>query len=54
MKKILVPTDFSKNARNALEYAIELANYVGNCEITLLNTYLVRTTASTLISLESQ
>lgn len=29
MKKILVPTDFSDNANNALRYAINIANYFG-------------------------
>lgn len=29
MKKILVPTDFSENAENALKYAVEVANAFG-------------------------
>ncbi len=38
MKKILVPTDFSENAGNALNYAIELAKKE-NAEIILLHVY---------------
>lgn len=38
MKKILLPTDFSDNARNAINYALNL--YKGkNCKFYLLNTY---------------
>jgi len=40
MKKILVPTDFSKAAFNALEYAANLANQF-SAEILLLNAYAV-------------
>ena len=38
MKKILVPTDFSKNADNALLYAIQLANQF-EAEIEILHAY---------------
>lgn len=38
MKTILVPTDFSKAAVNATEYAIHLANRI-NAKIVLLNVY---------------
>lgn len=38
MKKLLVPTDFSDNARGALEYAVGLARDL-EAEITLLNVY---------------
>lgn len=38
MKTILVPTDFSKNADNALRYAVELAKK-GNYKIILLHAY---------------
>ena len=40
MKKILVPTDFSKSAFNALEYAVNLAAKL-NAEVILLNAYAV-------------
>jgi nucleotide-binding universal stress UspA family protein len=40
MKTILVPTDFSKNAENALFYAIELAKKEKS-KIILLHTYLI-------------
>ena len=40
MKKILVPTDFSDNANNALEFAIALAKK-NNASITLLNVYAI-------------
>lgn len=51
MKKILVPTDFSQYAKNALDYAIHIAN-VFNSEITLLHTYHPKRTTGMLISLE--
>ena len=38
MKTILVPTDFSKGAENALEYAVALAKNE-NAKIVLLNAY---------------
>ena len=40
MKTILVPTDFSKNAENAVDYAIHLAK-TENAKIILLNAYYV-------------
>ena len=40
MKTILVPTDFSKNASQALNYAIELAKHQ-NAKLILLNAYHV-------------
>ena len=51
MKKILVPTDFSKNAENALVYAIDFANKC-NGKITLVNTFRLPSTASMLVSVE--
>lgn len=51
MKKLLVPTDFSANAANALEYAVQLANTFGS-EITLLNTYRLYQSAGMLLSVE--
>jgi Universal stress protein family. len=40
MKTIIVPTDFSPVAANALKYAIDMANDIG-AQIILLNTYQV-------------
>ena len=40
MKTILVPTDFSKNADSALNYAIEFAKKE-NAKLILLHTYHV-------------
>ena len=40
MKNILVPTDFSENAENALYYAIDLAKRE-NAKIILLNAYQI-------------
>lgn len=52
MKKILVPTDFSKNAEPALTAAIDIANQFGS-EITLLHAYQVYNTAGSFTSVES-
>ena len=38
MKNILIPTDFSENAWNAIEYALALFEKE-ECNINLLNTY---------------
>lgn len=38
MKRILLPTDFSDNAFNALSYAMQLFEKE-KCEFTLLHTY---------------
>lgn len=38
MRKIILPTDFSENAYNALKFACQLFKYE-KCEISLLNTY---------------
>lgn len=38
MKKILLPTDFSENAYNAIKYAVQLFKYE-ECTFYLLNTY---------------
>lgn len=40
MKKILIPTDFSQNAKNATDYALSLFNEK-NTEITLLNVFYI-------------
>ncbi len=42
MKKILVPTDFSENAKLALKHAIEIANHMGDT-ITVLHAYQTTT-----------
>ncbi|MFK7773121.1 MAG: universal stress protein [Saprospiraceae bacterium] len=42
MKKILIPTDFSKYANNALRYAINIGNYF-EAEIELLHVYEMKT-----------
>ncbi|MDX1942004.1 MAG: universal stress protein [Saprospiraceae bacterium] len=52
MKKILVPTDFSECANNALAYAVDIANTFGST-ITLLHTYQVYSKAGSFISVES-
>lgn len=52
MKKILVPTDFSRNAENALAYAVEVAGKFGS-RITLLHTYKVYSSAGMFLSVES-
>ena len=51
MKKILVPTDFSANAMNALRYAIELARTFES-KITLIHTYEVIKRTDMLVSME--
>lgn len=51
MKKILVPTDFSKHADDALAFAIGIANRFGS-QITLFHTFKVRRTAAMLVSLD--
>jgi len=40
MKKILIPTDFSKNAKKATDYALTLFNETG-VVVTLLNTFYI-------------
>lgn len=52
MKKILVPTDFSAPANNALDYAVAIANAFGS-KITLLHTYKVYSSAGMFLSVES-
>jgi nucleotide-binding universal stress UspA family protein len=52
MKKILVPTDFSDNARNALAHAIEIANLFGG-QIHLLHAYRMPSRAGMFKSVES-
>ena len=45
MQSILVPTDFSDNARNALNYAAQLAQKM-NASIVLLHAYMLPTPVS--------
>jgi nucleotide-binding universal stress UspA family protein len=53
MKQIIVPTDFSKGAWNALLYATELGNALETRNITVLNAYHApRAGASTLHSID--
>lgn len=52
MKKILAPTDFSNNARQALPYVVAIANLFGS-EITLVHTYRVYSTTGMFVSVES-
>lgn len=52
MKKILVPTDFSKNAYNALNFAVAFANEFGS-QITLLHTFKLYSSTGTFVSVES-
>jgi Universal stress protein UspA and related nucleotide-binding proteins len=49
IKKILVPTDFSKNADNALLYAIQLANQF-EAEVELVHAYDAIATTGTMAS----
>lgn len=50
MKKILVPTDFSRNAENALLYAIQLANHFES-EIVVLHAYNVIASTGSLMNI---
>ena len=47
MKTILIPTDFSKTANNAADYAIEIAK-LSKARVILLNVYHIPITASDL------
>lgn len=52
MKKILVPTDFSDNAYNALSVAVAFANHFGS-EITLIHTFKLYSSTGMFVSVES-
>ncbi len=52
MKNILVPTDFSKDAGNALEFALSIANHLGS-NITLLHTFEVSRPTGVLVNMEA-
>ena len=51
MKKILVPTDFSENANQALKYAIEVANKFGST-VYVLHAYQISSSTGRLISID--
>jgi len=53
MKNILVPTDFSDNAKNALKYAARLAPYL-ETELTILHAYKLLQRAGSFIALEQK
>ncbi len=52
MKKLLLPTDFSANAEEALAYGIEIANRFGSA-LTLLHLYQVFSTSGTFLPVEN-
>lgn len=52
MKNIVVPTDFSDNANNALEYAIQLAIHFGS-KIHLIHTFVVPSQTGMLVSVRN-
>lgn len=51
MKKILVPTDFSENAKLALGHAIQIANKFG-ATVFVLHAYHVATSTGNLVSID--
>ncbi len=51
MKKILVPTDFSKNSHSAIEFAIDIVNKLEG-EMILFNTYKLARRAGMFIGVE--
>ncbi|MEZ4987870.1 MAG: universal stress protein [Saprospiraceae bacterium] len=53
MKTILIPTDFSANARNALDYVVQLSRFLG-CRLILLHTFSTHRRGDMLISLEDR
>ncbi len=52
MQKILFPTDFSDNAANALNYAIEVINHLKSVHLTIIHTYIVPNNVNTLVPIE--
>lgn len=52
MKKILVPTDFSDHAKNAIEHGINLANRFGSV-LTLYHAYNVPSSTGSFLSVKS-
>ena len=53
MKRIIVPTDFSRNAYNAMDYAVAIANVFG-AAIELVSIYQTSSRAGMLMSLEER
>ncbi len=51
MKKLLVPTDFSPNAKNALEYAIQIAQRTG-AEIHIIHTFQALQPTGALVNMD--
>lgn len=49
MKQVIVPTDFSENANNAMEYALALAQAC-HAKVTILNTYTPAVTHFEMVS----
>lgn len=50
MKTILVPTDFSDVARNASEYAVQLANQIGATKLIFYNAYQVPVVVDAMVA----
>ncbi len=53
MKNIVVPTDFSSNARDALMYAIHFANQLDECVIHLIHVFAVRSDTGLMASVNA-
>lgn len=53
MKNIVVPTDFSSNAREALMYAIHFANQLDECVIHLVHVFAVRSETGLMASVNA-
>ena len=53
MKNIVVPTDFSTNARNALDYAIHIANLMDECTIHLIHVFAIRSETGLMASINT-
>ncbi len=52
MRTILLMTDFSDNARNAIKYAIDA--FGESAEYIILNSYIIRKTASSLVNIADE
>lgn len=53
MKNIVVPTDFSTNARNALNYAVNVANKMDECTIHLIHIFVTRSETGLMASINA-
>ena len=53
MRRVLIPTDFSENSKNAVRYAFEIFKHDADTEYTLLNAYDLprRPTSGMLVSI---